>query len=298
MEKLSLLNKIEELYSQGINIIKYLKQLEGSENNSVEDVMISYDFQAGTYIKGYNEKKEFVNNYCRGILKVIEELDDYNTIMEVGVGEATTLGVLLSMINDSNKISYGFDISWSRIKYANKFLKQMNLKDVKLFTADLFNIPIKDNSIDIIYTSHSIEPNGGKERESLEELYRITNKYLILLEPAYEFANEDGKKRMIEHGYITNLYGMAVKLGYNVIIHRPFEESVNPLNPTGLIVIKKDPSVNENNKELLCCPITKGGLIKRSSCYYSKQGLVAYPIIEDIPCLLKENAIVATKLLD
>ena len=77
----------------------------------------------------------------------------------------------------------------------------------------MFNLPLLDNSIDIVYTSHSMEPNGGHEEELLAELYRVTNNYLILLEPAYEFASEEARARMRKHGYVTNLYETAKRLG-------------------------------------------------------------------------------------
>ena len=53
-----------------------------------------------------------------------------------------------------------------------------------------------------------------EEEKALEELYRITKKYLILLEPAYEFANTKAKARMDKNGYITKLYPTALKLGF------------------------------------------------------------------------------------
>lgn len=48
----------------------------------------------------------------------------------------------------------------------------------------------------------------------------------------------------------------------------------------------------------LCCPITKTPLLKLESCYYSKESLLAYPILEGIPCLLNNNAIISTKMLE
>jgi uncharacterized protein YbaR (Trm112 family) len=50
--------------------------------------------------------------------------------------------------------------------------------------------------------------------------------------------------------------------------------------------------------ELLCCPITKTDLIKMNDAYYSKESLLAYPIINGTPCLLPNNAIIATHFLD
>jgi len=39
-------------------------------------------------------------------------------------------------------------------------------------------------------------------------------------------------------------------------------------------------------------------LIKKNNAFFSKESLLAYPVIEEIPCLLPQNAIVATKFLD
>jgi len=223
-------------------------------------------------------------------------LGRFDSIIEVGVGEATTLNNLMQKLTHIPSNVFGFDISWSRLKFAKDFLADFDFKDTVLFTANLFEIPLLDSSIDVVYTSHSIEPNGGKEEEALEELYRITGKYLILLEPAYEFADEKSRDRMKANGYVTNLYPTAKKLGYKIIEHRLFDHSANPLNPTGIMIIEKDSSTSNNST--LRCPISLTELNKHNdSLLYSKDSFLAYPIIDGIPCLLKENSILATHLL-
>lgn len=296
MDNFKLLNAIKEAYLENKNIIQFLKEKNGNECTTIEDILISYDFQAGTYIKMYENNPDQKKAYCYHLARVIKKLGECNSILEAGVGEATTLGPLLASIDRKPKNIYGFDIAWSRIKYARKFLNEIGISGCRLFIGDLFSAPLKDNSIDIVYTSHSIEPNGGREREALEELYRITNKYLILLEPAYELANEVARERMKSHGYITNLYETAKNLGYDIIEHRLFEVSVNSLNPTGLMIIKK--SGSSQISEPLCCPITKSNIINKNNAYFSEDSLLAYPIIDDIPCLLPSNAIIATKFMD
>ncbi len=291
-----MLNRIKEIYDNNENVIDYLKKVDNSKENSLEDILISYDFQAGAYTRGYKNNPENKDLYCGYLAEVINDLSEYNSILEVGVGEATTLAVTLSKLNHLPENSYGFDISWSRIKYAKKFINELGVKNVDLFTGDLFNIPLKDDSIDIVYTSHSIEPNGGREEEALQELYRVTNKYLILLEPAYEFANDEARARMKKHGYVTDLFQTAKNLGYDIIEHKLFGISANPLNPTGLMIIKKGGSEKIINP--ICCPVTKTDLIIKNNSYYSPESLLAYPIIDEVPCLLAQNAVVATKFLD
>lgn len=293
--KNKLLNKIQELYKSGENIMSHLRDSDGS--NDIESILISYDFQAGTYIENAKANSIFLDKYTSKISELFQEIAP-QAILEVGVGEATTLTNVLKHLENTDISAYGFDISWPRIKYANQYYKEQNvLNDLFLSTGDLFQSPYLSDSIDVVYTSHSIEPNEGREREALEELYRITKNYLVLLEPSFELANEKSRERMVRNGYITNLYQTAKELGYKIVEHRLFDYCANPLNPTGLMVIEKSQE-KDGIGSPIACPVTQTKIDKSDNCYYSKEGLLAYPIIADIPCLTPENAIVVTKFLD
>ena len=141
-----------------------------------------------------------------------------------------------------------------------------------------------------------MEPNGGYEKILLSELYRVTNNYLILLEPAYELANEESRKRMKEHGYITNLYETAKDFGYKILTYELYGISSNPLNPTGLLIIEKN--AGQNIPQPFCDPLTKTKLQIKGNVYFSEESLISYPIVNDVPCLMKEYAIITTKMLD
>ena len=299
MDKFRQLKKIKEIFSKGENIIEYLKNIGGNKNNTIEDILISYEFQSGSYTRLFSENlkfKEFVNNYCKALSKIINKIDNVQSIIEIGVGEATTLSQVIKNLKNKPPEIFGFDISWSRLKFAKNVLAESNVHNVNIFNANLFEIPLLNNSIDVVYTSHSIEPNGGKEEKALEELYRITKKYLILLEPAYEFANTKAKARMDKNGYITKLYLTALKLGYKVVEHRLFDHTWNDMNPTGLIIIEKEPHNSSSSK--LVCPISYTDLMEyNESLLYSKESFLAYPKIENIPFLNKENAMLMTHLL-
>ena len=295
MNEFKNLEKIKNKYEKGDNIIRYLKTLKNSDVNTVEDILISYDLQSGSYLKEFSSQKDFSCKYCKALARIIDNISDVDTILEVGVGEATTLSNLFVNMKKKPSKIFGFDISWSRLKFATNLLKDLKIHNASLFVADLFKIPLPANSVDVVYTSHSIEPNGGKEKEALEELFRITKKYLILLEPSFEFADNEGRIRMKSHGYVTKLHETAKTLGYQILEHRLFEFSKNPLNPTGIIIIeKRKEPINEPE---FICPITEKKLSKTGSSFlYSEEGSLAYPILEEIPCLLSNNSILATHL--
>lgn len=272
---------IKKLYKAGKNITSYFKNKEGIDYNTSEAIQISYDLQAGTYIKHDKENPNVKDKFTSHLASIINNYS-FSSILEVGVGEATTLANLIPKL-DSNCKSYGFDISWSRIKLRKIIVRKRlgGVTNVELFTGDLFNIPIMSNSIDIVYTAHSLEPNGGREIEALKELYRVANKYIVLLEPAYELASEEAKERMKKLSYVKGLPTVAKELGYNIIEYRLFDYSVNSLNPTGLIIIKKRQKKELNSRNPLACPITKTPLklYTEMNCYYSEESLLAYPVI-------------------
>ena len=158
----------------------------------------------------------------------------------------------------------------------------------------MFSLPLPDDSVDIVYTRQSIEPNGGHEVEILKELYRITKEYLILIEPAYDLADEKAKKYMEHHGYVRNLYASAKELGFKIIEWDLYGISENPLNPVGIMIIEKK-GISTNNFSW-CCPLTKKIIRKIGNAYFSDDSLLAYPIINGVPLLLQDYAVVATKM--
>ena len=293
-KSIHLTSKIKEIYDEGGNIIEYLKNHKNSSQNTIEDILISYDFQSGTYIDYVEKNPKYISDYTTAIANIINNIETPKSILEVGVGECTTLANVICKIQNKNIQFLGFDISWSRIHYGIKYLTSKS-SNAKLFVGDLFNIPLASCSIDLVYTSHSIEPNGGREKEAILELFRITKKYLILLEPTNEFANEQGKERMIKNGYIQNLKTIILELGMDLIQYRKFEVYANELNPTGLYVIKKKNDENIQNNIEFCCPISKSPLREFEDHFFSEESLLSYPKINKIPCLCESYGVLTTK---
>ena len=178
--------------------------------------MISCDFQAGSYVdvfRNHDEYRRIKKLQAEKLAGVIDSLTcPIESLLEVGVGEATTLIPTLSYLKRKDiKWIGGNDISYSRIHVARQFAVEEKFDEVNFFVADIFNMPIKDNEVDVVYTFHSLEPNGGFENELLDELYRIARKYIILVEPDYNLAGDAGKKRMDENGYIKGLANIIRK---------------------------------------------------------------------------------------
>ncbi|HRK56286.1 MAG TPA: methyltransferase domain-containing protein [Burkholderiaceae bacterium] len=289
MSKLALIGKMKTLYERGENILEFMKAESGGPNDA-ESIMISYDFQAGSYTQLAQKNAAYLDQYTDAIQNVLAALPVYSSIMEVGVGEATLMNPLMAKIDPHNKLQkFGFDISWSRTRYARQNTDKAGT-NLRLFMANLFDIPLPDNAIDIVYTSHSLEPNGGKEREALQELYRVANRYVVLLEPDFQNASEESKARMQRHGYVRDLAAHAEALNFEVVEHRPFDIFINPLNPTGLTIIKKNASAIRSAPSFIC-PVTKTPLVRHDHVYFSSDSGLMYPIIDDIPCLLDSHAI-------
>lgn len=296
--KYAMLKRIQEIYANNENIIAFLKKQNDKKMTSVEDILISYDFQAGTYKQSYDKNPDFKIQATKELFSYLKKLKDFKSILEIGVGEATTLVPLLGNFKDSNISAKGIDLSWSRVKYGMELVGEEKLKDkVELATGDLFQLPFQNNSVDLVYTFHSLEPNGGREKEALQELYRVAKKYVVLVEPSYEMGTEEQKERMDRNGYVKNLKSVCLELGYKIVCYEKFSYNINPLNSAAILIIEKN--VNEDGNEFeWSCPYTQTKLKKINGSYFSDESLLVYPTVADIPCLLPENAIVATKFLE
>lgn len=283
--------QLKTLYEKGVNIIEHLEQLGHTRS---EAIAISYDLQAGSYIKYAEESGVYLNEYTGEIADILNGLSaNAESIMEAGVGEATTLSNVRTRLNFEPD-SVGFDISLSRVLFGRKYFTSKGKGAARFFVGDLFNIPFADNSVDIVYTSHSIEPNGGREKEALSELYRVAGKYLVLFEPSYELATTDGKNRMDRLGYVKGLVDTARELGMKVVDYRLTKVCSNPLNPTAMLLIEKDRDAQSRRQADYCCPETRKPLELSHGCYWAEASMKVYPVVLDIPCLTGKHGVVAT----
>lgn len=296
MENIEKLNELKNMCSNGKNIIEYLT--EGHRRpTTAEDEMISYDLRAGKDIEDYKKDDNLTNRVVRRIVSFFEDIGCLSgSVLECGSGEGIKLVSLLNQKQVGFSWAGGVDISWSRVKKAQQFSEEYLTSDVNInfFVGDIFQLPLKTSSVDIVYTMQGIYGFGGRERECMKELYRVAAKYLVLIEPSYELANEDARKRMISLGYVRNLLQTAEELHYKIIKYELFGEDVNPLNPAAVLIIEKGENVNCLNP--LCCPVTQMDVRRIGNAYFCDKSLLSYPILNGVPCMTKENAIVTAKM--
>lgn len=287
--------ELKIMYEQGTNVMDFLRKQEGVKGNTEEMIEVAYDLQSGGDIAYMSDKAmaEYQDNYNREIATIITSLCKPVSVLEAGVGDGVTLAGVLGYLGAAVR-GYGFDLSWSRVAHAKRYIQHTSGINPTLCTGTMFNIPFADNSIDVVYSSHSIEPNGGKEEPILRELYRVTRKFLILVEPGYELANDEARQRMDFHGYCKNLPGIAEFLGYKVLEHKLFPYTSDPLNPTAVTLIEKNIDAKEPSS-ILACPKFKTRLEEIGGMLYSQEALVVYMIVGGIPCLKIENGILASK---
>lgn len=295
LDLLKIIPILKEKYKQGENLINFITLNYPSAEALKSAINISYDIQSGSYVENFKRDPAYYEAYLSDYAAIINQLGPIKNIVEAGVGEATTLLPLLAKLNHKPDQLIGFDSSWSRISTARKFASDLNTINPLLAVGNLFNCPLKDNSVDLVLTSHAIEPNGGLEKEALIELHRITKKYLVMFEPIYELADQKGKDRMNQLGYVKGLKQTAIDLGYNVIRFELLSYNKDLSNPTGVIVIQKN--IDSESEEIqFCDPVSKLPLIDSLDCMYNKESGLSYPKIMGIPCLKIENAIVTTKI--
>jgi len=292
--------ELSDLYAAGKNISELLRHERGEARNTPDIIELSYDLQTGSYVNAMQDPamREHKQLYAAEIARVVLSLCHPSSVLEAGCGEATTLSGVLAALGREIQ-AYGFDISWSRVACAARWLAAAQVQKVTLCTGSLLEIPFADDSIDVVYTSHSIEPNGGCEAVILRELFRVTRQFLILLEPGYELASPEARQRMDRHGYCRNLKGTAESLGYRVLAHEAFPHIANPLNPTAITIIAKPQSGKAPGPSIvLACPKTRAPLEDLGGAMFSSEALTVYPVIGGIPCLRAENGILASKYRD
>ena len=289
------LNALRRAYNRNENITKLLT--EQSQLEREEIIEIAYDIQSGSYSKEALDDPALMKSYAIEIYEACKAFIFQNDlILDCGTGELTTLSALSHHLPENTHF-LGCDISLSRLhvgrRFAEQFMRGDLLKSLQLFVADMVRMPLADNSVDVVFTSHSLEPNHGREANLLSELLRIARRHLILFEPSWENATEDVKARMEEHGYVRDLPRHIQEAGGRLISVEPLPNPLNSMNPTYCYVVEVVDQVRcqENAIHTFQCPRSGFSLQKRSNYWWSMEGGWAYPEIESIACLRTKHGV-------
>jgi SAM-dependent methyltransferase len=303
-----LLTGMRNAFARGENVMAYARQVLTRADNDPVATLVAYDLQSGSYIAAVRQNPGSNARWCRQLAELVTRVlpvpTDFSdslhggTILEVGCGEATTLaGVVKAMEKDHVRAAYGFDLSWSRVAEGRGWLSA-NGANASLFVGDLFHIPLAEGCIDVVYSSHSLEPNRGREIAAIRECLRVAQHAVVLVEPIYELASHEARRRMDEHGYVRGLKAAAEDLGAEVLDYRLLaDDCPNPLNPSGVVLLGKRGNEGKKPESLQwICPLTGAPLYDHGDFWFAAEVGIAYPVLRGIPMLRPEHAIVASGL--
>ena len=267
---------LKKLYLNKTNINQYLRKKTNLSEKEI--IKLSYDIQSSSYVKKYNYYKS-----KKILSQVIKEINstNYKSLMDFGCGELTSFYTLINNIKTKNKFFVAYDLSFSRILIGKKFLNKKNKSiKLKLFSNNSNRIPLPDNSIDIVTSCHALEPNKKNANKILKELWRISKKKLILLEPNNQLGDKLIKKRFKKNNYILDLEKKIKKITSRYkIINNEFNS--NPLNPASIFILEKN-SKKINKFNFLNPEYNNDILKKKLNFYYSEKTGQIFPIVDDI----------------
>lgn len=276
----------KKAFEQNQNIVETLVKNGANKSDSIE---IAYDLQAGSYTRNFNTKSLIRNKEIHSIINKYTNLPDINSIGVFGVGEAK------NWIGYDGKINslFGVELSYSRIRYAYENLQKVSgINSFNLIKGDASEKIFKENSFDISITLHSIEPNGNEQGSViLKNVIESSSKYILLFEPDFLTAHDEMKKRMLKHDYVRNISDEIDKINsVNLIEHFVINNHENMNNLTTCWIIEKK-SKKPSEKQKMICPFSHETLIDYKDMMFSPNTGLAYPKINEITLLNKNDAI-------
>lgn len=286
-----------EAYAQGRNVMATLRELAGSSANDDRIVEIAYDLQAGSYAAYVEANRDYWRDYSTALAAVLARVAKTgDRMLDAGTGELTTLaGVAASGLPDGIE-HFACDLSWSRIRAGRDFVaRHAPSAKIESFVGNLMTLPLADGAIDVVWTSHALEPNGGREVVMIRELLRVASRAVVLFEPSYERNSPEGRARMESLGYIRDLPAAATAAGGKLVEMLEIAPVANKLNPTFAHVIEK-PASNQRTATPWACPASRMPMERRADSFFSPASRLSYPIVGGIPVLRAEAAILTTGL--
>ncbi len=289
-----LYKNLKVLYKKKANIQRFLDRKNFLNQTAIQ---LSYDLQSGSYIKKLRKYKKIDQKVFNIFNKILtDNFSNISSVLDFGSGELTRFMYVIDHLKKKKIKFFACDLSLNRLFLGKNFFKKKILRDkidIEIFTIDNFRIPLPDNSIDVIITCHAIESNRKNMKKIIKELFRVSKFGLCLMEPHYEIANIQQKKRMDYYKYIKGVPKFLTKQNYDhKIIKKKFH--INPNNPSSIFIIKKKYS-KKISKLNFIDPINRKNLRKLKNFYYSNGSSRLYPAFDGITIFSNNSGIFLPK---
>ncbi len=239
------------------------------KSRTLSYVKKKYDDLAGSYIEEFNneDRSSIIELSDNRVVEIKGDIKDYHSeclskiiietnskkILDVGTGEFTQFYLVKNKLNNKNYEllkDAGLDISFNRLDLGKKFLNQNNIKIDYILQADASNIPISENSFDLIYTCHCLEQVPNLFQKSVEEMLRVSSKFVVLIEPSYELSSAASKKYIYGKNYVMITDKILSKIkGVSKILRKklPVRQYINGAE---MIIIEKNTTPQTVNNDI------------------------------------------------
>lgn len=276
---------LRRAYDQGINLTSLISSW--GIQIDFEVISIIYDFQSGSYTKKSKEKPAYIDAFTSEIVdSLCNFVEQGMTVLDCGTGEGTTIIPILKKLG--MRFGYGIDASISRVLWAEKNAATAGI-NLSLAVADLGQLPLTDDAVDVVVTVHALEPNHGRESELIRELGRVTRRFMFLIEPSFENAQERQRERMLKLGYIRGVDEAIKKNNFKILDKVPLVNNSNELNVAQVTIVDTGKKNHEKRSTTWVDPIHKEELTPYMNGLRSTLGLW-FPSVGRIPLLRSTDA--------
>ena len=129
----------------------------------------------------------------------LAQLNEGETVLDLGSGGGIDVLLSARRVGDTGK-AYGLDMTDEMLALANENKRRAGAENVEFLKGDIENIPLPDNSVDVIISNCVINLSGDKARV-LREAFRV-------LRPGGRFAVSD----VVVRGYVPSVIRRNMEL--------------------------------------------------------------------------------------
>ncbi len=301
--------QIETAATASLRLMRHqLRRLFGEESRlTTERVETKYDRLAGRYLQDqFNAPDTAELVWLQGRLQVANRKDYYaanyderarwiaswhpTSILEVGAGEWTTLAAILQRLS-SPVDAHAIDLSFPRLQRGKAFYERRpDAPTIRASRALAQRLPYRDNSFDLVFTSHCLEHMPLTFPEAIDEALRVARRAVIFFEPSFQRGSLLQKWRMTANGYARGIEDTLRALPNATLHTAQLLDCARPFNRTAVFVLTPTPEPHNAHGPYRVCPDCRGRLQTGPNLWRCHHCQLAFPVVDAIPDLGLDRA--------